>query len=132
MRKIDKISEEETSKCCYRPAKISKSTRKGTRKLCSKCGKNFIPLVTKEFIKKYTMAEKLQKAGFPQLWVKYESPKMAYIPHLDEIIKACGARFHHLINNIHEWKASGINGEFGKGTTPDEAISNLWLELNKK
>lgn len=51
---------------------------------------------------------------------------------LSSLIEACGSKFHHLLNNIHEWRASGISGEFGRGNTPEEAVARLWLKLNKK
>ena len=78
-----------------------------------------------------------------------------YVPTLSELIEACGRSFKGLeqINfQSGGWAAYGIlptmdisieerlkdqyeerkvlNG--GKGSTPEEAVANLWLELNKK
>lgn len=51
---------------------------------------------------------------------------------LSKLIEACGASFHSLVFNIHEWRANGINAEFGRGKTPEEAVKNLHEALNKK
>jgi len=62
-----------------------------------------------------------------------------YIPTLEELIEACGDRFHmveKLIdydnNSSIEWQAWNY-GSFnnGIGKTPSEAVAKLWLELNK-
>lgn len=69
------------------------------------------------------------------------------LPTLSELIEACGVDgFAYLENhqNIQwrktvggnpdlslSWAAQG-NGFRGSGSTPEEAIANLWLSLNKK
>lgn len=62
------------------------------------------------------------------------------IPTLSELIKACGDRFNSLSKQSKwtsedmEWIAcegSG-NSKSGIGSTPEEAVAYLYLELNKK
>ena len=96
----------------------------------------------------YELAKKLKDAGFQQTWPKpdfvelhdaikiqeimdkYE--KDVYIPTLSELIEACGNRFDFLANNKNgTWQASGGNINDQTGQTPEEAVANLWLELNK-
>lgn len=105
------------------------------------------------------LAKKLKNAGFSQKSdygyrtyyngevgiVNYHrdipSENDVYIPTLSELIEACGDRFgslERLAKGEKQWfKASGwfepkwtvysFDGE-----TPEEAVANLWLELNKK
>ena len=70
------------------------------------------------------------------------------IPTLEELIEACGERFHQLRrqSNLGKvwWKAESWEKELGdsqyeddqyinrKANTPEEAVSLLWLEINKK
>ncbi len=68
----------------------------------------------------------------------------AYIPTLSELIAACGDRFrlfnrlaneHPTLQQKGGWLA--VSGEFEEridafGDTPEEAVANLWLELNKR
>ncbi len=64
------------------------------------------------------------------------------VPTLSELIEACGEKFEELINLKDKWICYGggkdiIKGveqwhAFGEGSTPEEAVANLWLELNKK
>ena len=75
----------------------------------------------------YELARKLHDAGF-------QSKDNAYIPTLEELIEACGDRFAMLGKNKDGWRSMS-NGNFGanvEGTSPDEAVANLWLILNKK
>ncbi len=70
----------------------------------------------------------------------------AYAPTLSELIEACGPAFDDLIHRkvgIHyknEWEAWGSytcceeHGEgkkIAEGSTPLEAVANLWLVINK-
>lgn len=96
----------------------------------------------------YELAKKLKDNGFPnsEKWVikndiiTLDSP---FSLSLSELIEACGDRFSS-INKINgEWVAVNCktiedeesiefdfkNHSFGK--TPEEAVANLWLELNK-
>lgn len=76
-----------------------------------------------------------------------------YVPSLSELIEACGDRFRWLeykpfkgVDDKHKWLAQARGIQFirengSKATTknscsfaqtPKEAVSNLWLEINKK
>ena len=109
----------------------------------------------------YELAKKLKDAGFPQLQRKgdryavsiekapeYEGkPEFEFIedvnppekaddwfffPNLLDIIEVCGSKFASLmIGPDLMWCAKGNGVEiFGQGT-PEEAVANLWLALNK-
>lgn len=58
-------------------------------------------------------------------------------PTLSELIEACGISFFDLRRYVDKnslvWAASGIKswGNYEIGSTPEEAVANLWLELNK-
>lgn len=107
----------------------------------------------------YELAEKLKNAGFFQVgegryfFLKTSSigfttlpiPGALYKPLLSELIEACGEEFDSLkkselyaeVNNNGEkwWCASGRplgNGWQTVGATPEEAVGNLWLQINKK
>ena len=106
----------------------------------------------------YTLALKLKEAGFPQDgYGEYiESPdirgkqvaflnpeKTCYVPDLSELIEACGENGNKF-DCLHQqsvfrddderWMARpiGLLCEDVFGNTPEEAVANLWLELNKK
>lgn len=75
-----------------------------------------------------------------------------YCPTLSELIEACGDKFECVSRNIIEetstekyviWRAYPTDGAYGGdcivdccgyeiGNTPEEAVANLWFELNKK
>ena len=74
------------------------------------------------------LAKRLADAGFP-----YKSPEdFPYVPALRELIDACRLPLKlDCRNNAEKWYA--MQGEvLGTGDTPEEAVANLWLELNKK
>lgn len=103
----------------------------------------------------YELALKLKEAGYisernygyeeltpldcrPSLELSVEHEKHAVIsPTLSELIEACGDE----IVNLHRypfgaWEALGgkIEGKpvlSGSADSPEEAVANLWLELNK-
>lgn len=53
------------------------------------------------------------------------------IPTLSELIDACGDRFDSLAKINSRWVARGYNyDDFEE--TPEEAVANLYLALNKK
>lgn len=103
----------------------------------------------------YELAKKLKDAGFPQQgngefqWyidnkrVRDDVGMQAtsfYFPTLSELIAACGDKFESLNNYNSErmtttqeekWKAVGSREEY-YGLTPEIAVSNLWLAINKK
>ncbi len=97
----------------------------------------------------YETAEKLKDAGFPQggdghfmfpngdiLGFKTNEDHL-YIPSLEELIEACGDDFISLVvlYDRKNWRASAY--EIADrievlGSTPIEAVANLWLALNGK
>ena len=109
----------------------------------------------------YDLCKKLKDAGFPfqssygadlDMWSDKFSIKIDedvyLIPTTSELIEACGDRFHALEQKIVEgfeveggkWIAYsnepndlGVEAHiFKQGSTPEEAVANLYLELNKK
>jgi hypothetical protein len=106
----------------------------------------------------YELAKQLKEAGFSQgklldcdtyinddnsyTTYQYASPNALYLPNLSELIEACGDKFSSLTRSPRNtWYTSTPKGE-GKyeyefvvgieGSTPEEAVANLWLALNKK
>ena len=92
----------------------------------------------------YELAIKLKEAGFPHVRVSSEKIWVNddwQSPTLSELIEACnkdGKTFSSL--NYPEkniWRATGYHNKkdiYGDcyGPTPEEAVANLWLEINKK
>jgi len=93
----------------------------------------------------YELAKKLKDAGFPQkersIIVGNEdsfTPDPArldvyYVPTLSELIEACGDDIFLEMCRVghNDWLAT--DGEHNmRGSTPEIAVANLWLELNKK
>ena len=104
----------------------------------------------------YELAKKLKDAGFP-LRDTYGSDLDMFAdelsitidgttymkPTLSELIEACGDRFHALerkqfekiivwVSYSNETNDLGIEAHiFKNGDTPEKAVANLWLELNK-
>jgi hypothetical protein len=86
----------------------------------------------------YELAKKLKEAGFKfhhegSKWSKY------IFPTLEELIEACGNEFKGLMVDTEEtWHAISIvktddnSNISGIGETLEEAVANLWLNLNKK
>lgn len=77
--------------------------------------------------------------------------KIAYSPTLSESIEACGDRFYNLVRFKEKYmkdelgkvtwlaykidegeKTDNSSNYMCKGSTPEEAVANLWLKLNKK
>ena len=94
----------------------------------------------------YGLAKKLKDAGFPQeldkpVWDEVDglvtSDTHSLIPTLSELIEACGDEFNSLTKRANFWICNdcecnmGSDGEITRGATPEEAVANLWLELNK-
>lgn len=105
----------------------------------------------------YELAKKLKDAGFPQPdeCVKITdgiSGEYCRLPTISELIEACGEDFGALLKEDNEylayeycsicfepedWGADILVGRSHSrnlnacGSTPEEAIANLWLELNK-
>lgn len=103
----------------------------------------------------FETAKKLKDAGFPQTgenMVSHLSMKEKFnasimgeslgyvcIPTLSELIEACKNELDEIIIYItyNLTEVQGINPTYGydlsvEGSTPEEAVANLWLELNKK
>lgn len=106
----------------------------------------------------YELAKKLKDAGFPESEEdnKYIEPdntivspgsgpcteKAIYVPSLSELIEACGYEFRMLLLHTtynkklkKPWEAvpnKKIRPEVkgAKGSTPEEAVANLWLYIN--
>lgn len=106
----------------------------------------------------YDLAKQLKDAGFPQKTRglfgvssskilpdgNLEISNTAYIPTLSELIEACGGRLDELSSLSHppkepKWGAHSYSCEecgwspmiISYGSTPEEAVAKLWLELNK-
>lgn len=68
----------------------------------------------------------------------YSPSSFIYAPSLLELIEACGNRFTGLYKQqpgfSGYWQAvcNMMPGIMMEGSTPEEAVANLWLELNKK
>lgn len=100
----------------------------------------------------YEKAVELKEAGFKQgglgMWwdktVKTFTTKDIYSdlyqPTLSELIEACGDRFYGIMRGPFKkyweageyWGYEEFCGTVSQGTTPEEAVANLYLELNKK
>ncbi len=105
----------------------------------------------------YKLAKQLKDVGFPQstnirsMYVREDEVEMSigffkdlndvcYIQSLEELIEACGHDFVSLHKLTHaredNWKCDGKKTKSTQwhtiGSTPEIAVANLWLELNKK
>jgi len=97
----------------------------------------------------YELAKQLKDAGFPQRdadWYTSDGQwipenEREYIPTLSELIEACGEHFYGLLRGVGDgWQAGeswnydffDLNKTICDGSTPEEAVAKLWLELNKK
>ena len=89
----------------------------------------------------YELAKKLKDAGYPQedmshtdyLGENFENDPADSIkvPNLSKLIKACGEGFDYLRHKSEYWLAISGGGLEGQGKTPEEAVAELWLALNK-
>lgn len=103
----------------------------------------------------YDLALRLKNAGFPQenpreLWCipcakwrdtvcfsKLHEREAIKIPTLSELIEACGDEFRNLTQEYGRWHTNFIQGhdyDYGEteGSTPEEAVANLYLALHEK
>lgn len=104
----------------------------------------------------YELAKKLKDAGFPQekkqgkyrfenefetdeLVLEIEQP--IYVPTLSELIEACGwisldpdylGRWIAIERALKDSPNSDEPARGASGSTPEEAVALLWLELNNK
>lgn len=96
-------------------------------------------------MKNYELAKQLRDAGFPfkdqrcqECIENHLSCDVSALPPLPELIEACGDNLRMLLNvphvdrQKHEWEAFGNDVEGVFGSTPEEAVAKLWLELNNK
>lgn len=65
----------------------------------------------------------------------FRKMKLIYIPTLSELIEACGERYFKL-EFMGKWVATSTHITLrqlidGEGSTPEEAIANLWLKLKQ-
>lgn len=99
----------------------------------------------------YELANELITAKFPALPVHPDNPNVFQAtrdalfykyPTLSELIEACREKFKRLVYDPAELREAGMtwfacstkesgHKETG-GQTPEEAVANLWLALNKK
>lgn len=108
----------------------------------------------------YELCKKLKDAGFPleaasladyrtnkpsfEYGVDFIGRKGVWLyPALKKLIEECKEDFHALFRIVHvniqdldkRWKASARAKKSTQlhtfGSTPEEAVANLWLELNK-
>lgn len=102
----------------------------------------------------YELNKKLKDAGFP--YAEWQDEPLAnscgygdkcpkyHQPSLSELIEGCGKIFLIGLEGMDAWQAQGGKFHadrktkqgsyktFGNGRSPEEAVANLWLELNKK
>ena len=63
---------------------------------------------------------------------------LVYVPTLSELIEACGDDFRWLdrfsLNGEVMFRASsgGLHDHVTQGRTPEEAVAQLWLKINRK
>ncbi len=85
----------------------------------------------------YNLVKKLVDAGFKGLDVRYtkdgiEHSEIISFPSLEALIKACGdTTFFDLIKLKDKWVASDHYHKL-EGSTPNEAVANLYLALYGK
>jgi hypothetical protein len=101
----------------------------------------------------YELSIELKNAGFPQkgdwyygmiagepiIFTDYDEScfnveKLCVAPTLEELIEACGDGFYRLMrisDKVWDVKGEGVK-DWCSGSTPSEAVANLWLALNKK
>ena len=102
----------------------------------------------------YELAKKLKDAGFPEdkmngeevcQWLEKERKKCLQLPTLSELIEAVKTSGGYFAFELQwnrnpriagiEWTAqirSHADSPCTDGSTPEEAVSMLWLSLNKK
>lgn len=92
----------------------------------------------------HEQAKELYDAGFPCRFklstsITIDSIEKQYLPRLDEIIaeicKNKGERYFRLVRDDDGWRARNIQIEgqiVNWARTPEEAVKNLYIALNKK
>jgi len=85
----------------------------------------------------YKLCKSLKDAGFPQKTGGvyfheggYSTKPKISVPTLEELIEACGVGVS-LFQHGNKWFSSlEPQGTAAEGSTPTEAVANLWLALN--
>lgn len=89
----------------------------------------------------YELLKQLKDAGFPQnnhYYCRQDGIiSDVSIPTLSELIEVCGGNFYSLYRHKKDkWQAHSNSDqwdtEITDGSTPEEAVAKLWLEVNKK
>jgi len=87
----------------------------------------------------YELAKKLKDAGYPITKCIDNGCDVVELHHpsLSELIEACIGNGRIQLNIAEDgcgvwWGTKHAKSVFEEGKTPEEAVSNLWLELNKK
>lgn len=100
----------------------------------------------------YSLAQQLKDNNFPgsdkwkaviagdnpniRFGIEVKKDDLMERPTLSQLIEACGDKFWKLEFDGKVWRAfcQNTNLLIGscKGSTPEEAVAKLWLELNKK
>lgn len=85
----------------------------------------------------YELAKQLKDAGFPNFeedWVDEVGHAVVH-PTLSELIEACDSSFGSVYKTIAGFGATGwdklVEGIYTYGSTPEEAVAKVWLELQK-
>lgn len=87
----------------------------------------------------YEVAKRLEDAGFEFKThlvcgdgIDTEDSFFEHKPTLSELIEACGEIHLWGPNQGSGWYADGGENTKQHGSTPEEAVANLWLALNEK
>ena len=101
----------------------------------------------------YELAKKLKNKGYILCLFPYEllynkdrssqfgavtiDGELYFSPTLSQLIEACGDKFSDFTRIDKEygwqataWKDNWVNKQASLGSTPEEAVGNLWLALN--
>ena len=103
----------------------------------------------------YELYKQLKEVGFPQKNERGISPTIysdgeiyfvgvadgydntigCYLPTLSELVESCGEKFNfveRMTGQPTNWTCIGDLNIRTFGSSPEEAVAKLWLELNKK
>lgn len=80
------------------------------------------------------LARLLKEKGFPQDPSTETHAFWISMPDLSELIRACGDDFYCVRRRPNgDFQAQSVNKDkvYAFGSTPEEAVASLWLELQK-
>ena len=91
----------------------------------------------------YNLCKKLKDAGFKNTeavkWFLFPNKELLPHPTLSELIEAVGDKFESILHFGGKWQTNRVSPEAEYRIedvmwyeTPEEAVANLWLKLNKK